>query len=361
MPPRNLLAARAVTENSEPCVPGPRPPGPSPPFQPGPRAGAPAAPRETPPGASPAGRRPGPAPAAALGPCPPSWAQAPLPAPACPRRPCPSRGHPRRAAPTWPASRPSRPAPPARAGPRHKGPGGVRCGRVGPRPRPRPPGPPRAPASGPLTHLRAAARCVAELLRRRGAGRRARAAAPSFRTTRAEAPARGRDRAAGGAHAPPAWLPPPALPRRPRRRPRVRPPRAAPLAGGVAASAARCRANRGRGAARPPESTLRAPQPRHERRPAAHWARAADGRARRPMTTGRGGAAAPRVPGSGSRCHRRGHRGPCDPAVPRPGAHPAGGRAGEQWMGPAPPAFPAQIRTLSALSELRDLGQLTDL
>lgn len=43
MPPRNLLAARAMTENCESSVLGPRPPGPSPPFQPRPRVGPPAA------------------------------------------------------------------------------------------------------------------------------------------------------------------------------------------------------------------------------------------------------------------------------------------------------------------------------
>lgn len=58
-----------------------------------------------------------------------------------------------------------------------------------------------APAAGPLTHLPAAAPCIGRAALG-GAGRRAPAAAPSFRTKRAEAPARGRDRTAGGAHAP---------------------------------------------------------------------------------------------------------------------------------------------------------------
>lgn len=324
MPPKNLLAARAVTENGEPCVPGAQASGALASVS----AQATRRRSRRPPG-DPAGRLsqrsparlctsscPGPL-SALLGPgAPPNTCLPAAPLPIARAHP-PRRPHLARI----PAVAPGAPHP---CGPRHKGPGGVRCGRVGSRPRPPSPGPPRAHSPPGRGAVRGRAAPAAR------AGRRARAGSPSFRTTRAAAPARGRDQAAGGAHAPPAWLPPPALPRRPRRRPRVRPPRAAPPAGGGAASAARCRANRGRGAARPPESTLRAPQPRQERRPAAHWVREADGRARGPMTTGRGGAAAPRVPRSGSSCHRRRPRGLCDPAEPRPGAHPAGRRAGEQ-------------------------------
>lgn len=265
---------------------------------------------------------------ALLGPgAPPSTCLPAAPLPIARAHP-PRRPHLARIPPVAPGARRARRPPPGRAPAQRPGRGSVRAGGL-----PAAPPVPRSaarPGRGAAHSPPGRGAVRGRIAPAARAGRRARAGAPSFRTTRAAAPARGRDQAAGGAHAPPAWLPPPALPRRPRRRPRVRPPRAAPPAGGGAASAARCRANRGRGAARPPGSTLRAPQPRQERRPAAHWVREADGRARGPMTMGRGGAAAPRVPRSGSSCHRRRPRGPCDPAEPRPGAHPAGRRAGEQ-------------------------------
>lgn len=78
-----------------------------------------------------------------------------------------------------------------------------------------------------------------------GRGRECGAVAPRICTTRVPAPARGRDRSAGGTHAPPPRLPPP--PSRAARK-RVHPLRTAPPpAGGGVASAARCQANRRRG------------------------------------------------------------------------------------------------------------------
>lgn len=259
MPPRNLLTARAMTENCEPSVLGPRPPGPSPPFRPRPRVSPPAArvasspfPREGDPASAPFLQvaQPDPAPVAGRGPLrgiprrrrSPSQARsrllplaprpggAPSPAPAGPvAASCPPRGHPRPRYPT-PGRHPRRcaPAPPARADPQHKDPGGAPGG-----------GGVDAPAAPP-TPRGSAARCGrgrAHLPPGRGtvhrqscsgrAGRQARTAAPSFRTTRAAAPARGRDRTAGGAHAPAGLAPSACSPAPPAVRPRVRPPRAA--------------------------------------------------------------------------------------------------------------------------------------
>lgn len=94
-----------------------------------------------------------------------------------------------------------------------------------------------------------------------GRGRERRAVAPWLCTKRVPAAARGRDRSAGGTHAPPPWLPPP--PSRAACK-RVHPPRTAPPpAGGGVASAVRCQANRGRGL------PLVCPAPRAAARPLA--------------------------------------------------------------------------------------------
>lgn len=289
MPPRNLFSTRPMTENCEPLGPGPRPPGPSPPFQPRPRVGAPAAqgrllpaplgerPRLS---ASPAGRL-APSPGGCSGggarrgipgsPCPPPGPAAapslrllgrvaPLPSTcrAC-GRPLPtSRTSPSRSPTPWsgiPFAAPRRPQPgripstKARAGPRVG---------VGWTPQPLPQHPkvlPRAAAAGPLTYLLAAARCIGRAAPG-GAGR-----GGERGPRRPRSALRGRRHPRGDVTGPraahtlrPAWLPPPALPRRPppAARPRVHPPRAAlPPAGGGAASAARCQANRGRGCRAP--------------------------------------------------------------------------------------------------------------
>lgn len=94
-----------------------------------------------------------------------------------------------------------------------------------------------------------------------GRGRERRAVALWFCTKRVPAAARGRDRSAGGTHAPPPRLPPP--PSRAACK-RVHPPRTAPPpAGGGVASAVRCQANRGRGL------SLVCPAPRSAARPLA--------------------------------------------------------------------------------------------
>lgn len=232
-----------------------------------------------------------------------------------------------------------------------------------PRPRPRSPeAQPHSRATGPLTHLWAAAPSISRAAPGGPGGRGGERGPWRPRSAR-----RGWQRPRGDVIGPqaahtlrPPWLPPPARsPAPPAARGSSRP-ALPPPAGGGAASAARCQATAGGGAARPPLTTRRAPPPRQQRRVAAHWVEADDGRTRGPMAAGRGGAAAGRAPPPSPRCGRC-CRGPGCPEAPtrwlclqqvwRPSL--------ERAMAPAPRR--PQATPSLAFSELRDLGQPTDL
>lgn len=260
MPPRNLLAARAMTKNCEASVLGPRPPGPSPPFQPRPCVGPPAAwvasspfPQEGDPASAPLLQvaQPGPhqrlvgAPSAAS---PAAAVHHPRPAAAPSRRLLGQAARPpQHLLGLWPPpahladipalASPPHPQPaPLLLRPGAPSPGGSPAQRTGWGPggggvdaRAAPPAPQGSAArrGRGRAHLPSGQGTVRRQSRSGRAGRRARAAAPSFRTARAAAPARGRDRTAGGAHAPAGLAPSARSPAPPAARPRVLPPRAA--------------------------------------------------------------------------------------------------------------------------------------